>query len=585
MVSPWRDRPGIHFEVFYSVVCIPAVNWRSSATVPPQTMDEYRYGNGVTGMNTFTEDIRDSGPAKADASGYQEVKLKELGSELLENTTCHGVPRIQSARNAYRRIFWSMVFLAALSLFTWQVTTLLQNYYKREVDVSLQIKFESAIDFPAVTICNLNPVKLSNVMKNEQMLNILGWEGMLPGMPNTMPSGNTPGQTGSTTASPPTTDGDDFDYMNWDTMDIDYEARDSGFHTILLIYDYIASLNYSEKLSLGHQLSDLLIECTWQGYPCGPNNFTTFFNPVYGNCYTFNSGRDGVRLQTSRPGPFYGLSLKLYVEQSEYVRSVTESAGVRVLVHPQSIMPFPEDNGFSISPGRESSVGLRKVSIERQGSPYGDCKDSHTLNNIFSEVFGTDYSQQACEKSCYNDHVVDQCNCVDHRFNYNNKYNICWVNDHTQFKCLMSVENAYTTNTLTPSCATECTERCSETTFRTTVTTALWPNQMYESTIIDKVMTISKDLRSRVASSPEFAENNLCKLNIYYQEFNYESISESPKYEIEDFLSDMGGQMGLWIGMSFCTIFEFVEFCFDVIRWIRGKLSARARIHNNPSHA
>ena len=36
------------------------------------------------------------------------------------------------------------------------------------------------------------------------------------------------------------------------------------------------------------------------------SQFYSFYNYLYGNCYTFNSGRKGAVLRTSKEGPLYG---------------------------------------------------------------------------------------------------------------------------------------------------------------------------------------------------------------------------------------------------------------------------------------
>ena len=51
------------------------------------------------------------------------------------------------------------------------------------------------------------------------------------------------------------------------------------------------------------------------------------------------------------------------IEQSEYVADVTQNAGVRVLIHHAGEMPFPEDGGIDILPGRLTSIGLKEVSF------------------------------------------------------------------------------------------------------------------------------------------------------------------------------------------------------------------------------
>ena len=53
--------------------------------------------------------------------------------------------------------------------------------------------------------------------------------------------------------------------------------------------------------------------------------------------------------------------MTLDLEVEEYVADISESAGVRILIHNQMTMPFVEDQGFSLSPGTDVSVGMKKV--------------------------------------------------------------------------------------------------------------------------------------------------------------------------------------------------------------------------------
>ncbi|XP_060578221.1 acid-sensing ion channel 1-like isoform X2 [Ruditapes philippinarum] len=59
--------------------------------------------------------------------------------------------------------------------------------------------------------------------------------------------------------------------------------------------------------------------------------------------------------------------------------------------------------------------------------------------------------------------------------------------------------------------------------------------------------------------------NNFLKLNIYYEDLNFENLTEVPEIEIQQFLSDVGGAIGLWIGLSILSLCElvqlFVELC------------------------
>ena len=53
----------------------------------------------------------------------------------------------------------------------------------------------------------------------------------------------------------------------------------------------------------------------------------------------------------------------LNIEQWEYVGEITQSAGVRVLIHGHKEMPFPDEAGVSIEPGKSTEIGVQRVSI------------------------------------------------------------------------------------------------------------------------------------------------------------------------------------------------------------------------------
>ena len=70
-----------------------------------------------------------------------------------------------------------------------------------------------------------------------------------------------------------------------------------------------------------------------------------------------------------------GLSVELFVEQEEYIRELSNAAGIRILVHNDTRMPFPEDEGFSVAPGVKTSIGIKLVCIHNiyveRGWPNG----------------------------------------------------------------------------------------------------------------------------------------------------------------------------------------------------------------------
>jgi hypothetical protein len=58
-----------------------------------------------------------------------------------------------------------------------------------------------------------------------------------------------------------------------------------------------------------------------------------------------------------------GLSLIFNIMQDEYIPNFTEGAGIRVVIHDQNDMPFPEYDGIAVSPGRLTYIGTFLVRL------------------------------------------------------------------------------------------------------------------------------------------------------------------------------------------------------------------------------
>ena len=78
--------------------------------------------------------------------------------------------------------------------------------------------------------------------------------------------------------------------------------------------------------------------------------------------YNMNYDCEETQAITNLDVDSLGLSLTLFINQLEYIGSLSQDAGVRVLIHRADLYPFMEDDGFNTGPGTLTSVKLTFVS-------------------------------------------------------------------------------------------------------------------------------------------------------------------------------------------------------------------------------
>ncbi|XP_071490102.1 uncharacterized protein [Diadema antillarum] len=633
-------------------------------------------------MPSKDDDI-EVGSRSSDVESRSPSTVTALLSEFATTTTAHGIPNIYSARSIIEKIFWTLSFLVCLGVFLWQSETLIADYLSFPYTTRTDIITSAALQFPAITLCNVNMMRRSKLMNtrfqgllkldesststnydysdwfssqyNQEIRGdesptvsssgppgtnydysdwfssqynpeIRGDESPTvssSGPPGTnydysdwfssqynpeirgdesptVSSSGPPGtnydysdwfssqynpeirgdesptvsssgppatsaQTSSATQgesspSPPPESQDDsssssvsssqyetfsffqswwdssqFDFYNYDWQGVqgssDWEAiveqsRDPDF------YDVRSLLNPSleELREYGHQPEDLILQCSFDRRNCSYKNFTMWQHGDYGNCFTFNGANPAdkakVARYTGRTGAQYGLHLTLFVEQPEYVGLLSTDSGVKVSIHPPTVQPFPEDDGITVSTGQKTSISLREVNVTRLGGRYGFPCTRDGSNTNFTEMAEFSYSDRACYKMCLQRALLDRCKCITDIRLINTTQ--CTSLNSTQERCLQLVLYLYETNTLGCACPISC-------------------------------------------------RKNLVNLIIYFEELNYELNLQVATNSIASLLGNLGGILGLYIGMSFMSIGEII-LLFGCILQILAK-----RIRRHPT--
>ncbi|XP_069128572.1 amiloride-sensitive sodium channel subunit gamma-like [Argopecten irradians] len=619
----------------------------------------------------------------SDSNKYKS--FRKLISRFAEKTSMQGVPYINNARLWYAKLIWTFLLVVAIGWMCFHLFYLIAQFRLWPIQTKIKLSF-SNLEMPAVTICNVNPIRTSAIGQASQQLqdlvnyvdpdnfidsreseeedgdqfvpkptefsfvaetstditsavthipigvngsdnDITGSNNVMNGSSNVMNGSNNvmngsdngikidenldiagPDQPKNVTNSPadrtagggrpnrrtttrpsqgsetgdiglPTKNRqkrfvDDFDndkideYIDYDEDEFKekHEPPRPPRDPVANLEDTIRNLYFKEsrktRVEMGHRIKDMLISCSFDGYECFPHNFTLYQTPEFGNCYTIQSSTFTSKI----PGPKHGLSIILFMENSEYIPGLTQGYGARVTINDQSTFPFPADEGFFVSSAFETHIGLKQINIERLGHPYGQCNDGKE----FEQLYRIKYTRQACQVVCHGKSIIDQCGCHD-RFRVEILsqsavlQNVTPCRSRKELQCQFEIEKEFQDKTRTCECDNPCTEK----EWLRSMSTRQWPTKSYTMTLLRGLcQRRPKQCADIIAKADDRQISlNFLKIVVYYQDLNHEEINEDPEIETAQFASDVGGAIGLWIGLSILSVFEVVQLVVELCQY------------------
>ncbi|CAF0801224.1 unnamed protein product [Adineta ricciae] len=475
----------------------------------------------------------------------REKGIIDVLKTWFSNSPSHGIRRISLADSIFGRIFWSFICLIFTSLMCFFILTVIRNYIAQPMKINLSIRqYQDSQYFPAITFCNLNPVR------NLKVLN----------RPSDRPRPPRPG------------------HMNRDL---------SHFVDALMRRQLTKNLHRKRPMVMesGYALDDLLIQCVFNGYVCH-GNFTPFFHPNYGNCFTFDNDLHVSNIPQNETTPFwtmvddestddgYKLFLELFLHQDDYEPSLDDRAAFRVFIHRKNQIPILSQNSLFLAPKTYTKL------IFSQRIILFSHKCRSDLTDEMKEIFGLNsirYSQDLCFKLCEFRLITIECNCTNRLlmvfsqfFNPNHTTHIK-TNDSCSItnKCF---SNRHRFNSIRY--CPECLPECELIQYTTQSSYADYPNFRSMDKTSKRVKTFLKKINSTsYKNQPSCSQNrnepfldDIVAVGISASPYATEILSESPMYTWVDLISSIGGQTGLWIGVSLISFVEIGELLFLLLR-------------------
>ena len=427
--------------------------------------------------------------------------------KYIESTSANGVVRIFQGKSIIRRVFWLIIILTAAGVSLYNIINLIQFLSSSPISTAVSITRKNTQTFPAVTVCNLNGLR-RGALDEKNLTEIV--------------ESATAAMTEEGTRS--------------------CEERVSQLDSLnKTIYEELA-------IQARHSLEEFILDCSFAGKPC--SNLTEVFKPVFtdlGICYTFNSELVDPPIQSRGTGQRQGLQLVVNVEQFEY--TIPTDAGVKVAIHTQSEPPLPDDQGIGVPTGRNAFISIKEQSIlDKTGQ---GCRSSEDLSNInFLQGEYSIYTASACLVDCLHTSIADNCDCIVARSFYSEDTADYSRLPNCTLEKICCIENQF----LTPT-ECNCPAACSSISYTTTVSYSSFPAEY-----------ISEYVASFTGISDSFFPTNLLQMHVYFETLNVEAEITTFAYSPIALLSDIGGILGLFLGVSVITIIEFGTWVVDEIK-------------------
>lgn len=274
------------------------------------------------------------------------------------NTTLHGLRNVvEDNRSKIRRTIWIIFLRGSTGYYFYFVFLCISKFNELPVQmiISQESTLLSGMDFPAVTICNLNQVMKSKLDMadddkrfTEMGLNITGCH-------------ETRAIRGNLTCGRA---------LRCVFSEQDEETGCDGTTRGKLSKAFNqTSFNMEEfYTNYGHDLEGLTSQFRYCVFEKRKNCSAKDFVPSItkdGICYTFNTGQNNAKLFRSKfEGPELGLNILLDVQTDEATFDLFGdlSSGLKVIIHDRKTL-VNRFGGFNVMPGTQAMVGVKLINV------------------------------------------------------------------------------------------------------------------------------------------------------------------------------------------------------------------------------
>ena len=463
----------------------------------------------------------------------ESERMQESGTAVkddVESLSIHGIPRVASTKSRYVRTFWLLLSMLAVIGLSTTAFNSFSGYFRREIMIKTTFKQNHILPLPAITFCHTD--YLFDLSKDVPV-------------PQSLPKS----------------------CRYNDTVYNSNKANKLSFSVGCKMF--FGTVN-GEVFMFNQQVVKAFQF---------PDNFT--FAPFRYPCFTINTNSQIVQ---AAEGTESGIQMLLYETEFEknpeglryyrYLDGIRDiRRGISVWVHdPKQIVPF--GTGIRVSPGVQTQISIQKTIIKRLPHPYpAKCAEAGADD---SSIYPGKNTLRMCFESCFHKAVYRSCGGVTPSVRplmppsrYPFKGNFA-----TFFPCMSKVIQSM------DYAKCKCRPHCYEEEYKLTVSRSVWPRKAQAKSFA-RLINEAEGVRGRNLSTEEI-RSRLIMVSLYYEDFIEIIHEQTPLYSLLGIASDLGGQMGLFLGASILSLIEIAALFIEVIK---RKCRARARVRDSGNPA
>ncbi|RNA44513.1 Acid-sensing ion channel 2 [Brachionus plicatilis] len=465
-------------------------------------------------------------------------EIKNLVLESLESTTGHGIPNLVRNKSWPIKILWFICLSLSTGYCVYNLTKSIVDYFSFSAVTKVSYERLDSIEFPTVTFCNKNPFLVRK-----------------PNSQNNMEE-NLKNQSK-----------DFFDSL------LKLNASESSLESFTRFgYSYsYNTLQYKKYLTrVSFSIDDMLISCRFNNFKCTKDDFKVMFVAGLGNCYKFNGATKTGIEKTTIPGQKNGLMLELFSGYPNEEYDLIRSSGIQLFIHNSSTIPFVEFDAINLPTGFETDIWISKQHVSKLPSPFSNC-----IQNIFSlDSFDSylyekcvnlldRYQQKTCLLLCYHEYVKQQCGCYSPDA-FNITFNQACENTNSMaIGCVFEAYAKFHQTGESSKCSHLCPIECNSDNYNFRTFLADFPTPFYAKVLIEHGKINPNLVRN--FTTFQNVKDSVLAVNVFYNDISLNVIKEYPAKTFEQLVAEIGGFLGLCVGISLLSVVEIFELIFKII--------------------